>query len=50
MDKLDIFESNLRRDDESIEDVQKRTNHVYYLCKLAGASKMKTKKKLLEKI
>jgi hypothetical protein len=50
MDKLNLFESSLRRDDESIEDVQKRTNHVCYLCKLAGASKMKTKKKLLEKI
>jgi hypothetical protein len=50
IDKLDIFKIILRRDDESIEDVQGRTNHVCDLCKLASASKMKTKKKPLEKI
>jgi hypothetical protein len=40
----------LRRDDESIEDFHKRTNHVCDLCKLAGPLKMKTTKKSLEKI
>jgi uncharacterized protein (UPF0147 family) len=50
MDKHYILESRLRRDDESIEDVQKTTNHVCDLCKLAGASDMKTKKNPLEKI
>jgi hypothetical protein len=40
----------LRIDDESIEDVQKRTNHVCDLYKLAGALKMKTKKNPLEEI
>jgi hypothetical protein len=45
MDKLDLFKRSLRRYDESIEDVQKRMNHVCDLCKLTGASKMKTRKK-----
>jgi hypothetical protein len=40
----------LRRDNESIEDVHKRTNHVCDLCKLAGPLKMKTTKKSLDKI
>jgi hypothetical protein len=50
MDKLDIFFSGLRIDDKSIEDVQKRQNHIYSLCKLAGSSKKKTKKNPLKKI
>jgi hypothetical protein len=49
MDKIDLFESSLRRDDESIEDVQKIINHVCDLCKLVGAFKMKTKKRHLRK-
>jgi hypothetical protein len=35
---------------ESIEDVHQRANHVCDLCKLTGASKLKTKKKPLEKL
>jgi hypothetical protein len=49
MDKLDIFFSGLRIDDKSIEDVQKRQNHIYSLCKLEGSSKKKTKKSHLKR-
>jgi hypothetical protein len=45
MKKLDTFESSVMRDDECIEDIQNRTNHVCDMCKLARASKIKTKNK-----